>query len=167
MSVEQMTPTTTEQFASEFRRALLTVLDELFENVHGYMLDKGDAFFETLGGITAAEASQPVSSKGASLAAQVNHTRFYIDGLLDAVRTGEYKKLDWDSSWRVPPVDDAVWQELIAGLRRAYGELQELARGFDRWDANTIGGAFAMVGHCAYHLGEIRAGISVIRDRIT
>jgi hypothetical protein len=157
--------TATEAFAAAFRSALLEVLDEVFANVHGYMLDKGDSFFETLSNISAEEASIRVSSKGANLAAQVNHTRFYIDVLLEAVRTGERKKADWDGSWQVGAVDEAEWQELIERLRGAYTELQELVRQFDRWDADTIGGSFAMVGHCMYHLGEVRAGISVIRDQ--
>ena len=58
---------------------------------------------------------------------------------------------------------DAEWQDLINRLRTSYGELQELARSFNQWDENTIGGAFAMVGHCAYHLGEIRQGLGVLR----
>ena len=110
-----------------------------------------------------ASVSPIAENQSASIAAQVNHTRFYIDGLLDVVRTGEYVKLDWDSSWQVGPVDDAGWQNLIDRLRTAYSQLQELARGFDRWDAQTIGGAFALVGHCAYHLGEVRQGLGVIR----
>jgi hypothetical protein len=166
MSAPQTTMETTEQaFAEAFRASLLEVLEEVFENVHGYMLDKGTSFFETLATISAEEASIPVSLQSASLAAQVNHTRFYIDGLLNVVRTGEYAKLDWDSSWQIGPVDDAEWQNLIDRLRTAYGQLQEIARSFDKWDAQTIGGAFALVGHTMYHLGEIRQGIGVIRSR--
>jgi hypothetical protein len=165
MATENTAPITSEQaFAEAFRQALLEVLEEIFENVHGYMLDKGTSFFETLARVSAEEASIPVSSQSASIAAQVNHTRFYIDGLLDVVRTGEYVKLDWDSSWQVGPVDDAEWQNLIERLRTAYDQLQEFARGFDKWDAMTIGGAFALVGHCAYHLGEVRQGLGVVRD---
>jgi hypothetical protein len=157
------TVTNEQAFAEAFRASLLEVLEEIFEDVHGYMLDKGTSFFETLATVSAEEASMPVSSQSASIAAQVNHTRFYIDGLLDVVRTGEYVKLDWDSSWQVGPVDDAGWQNLIDRLLTAYSQLQELARGFDRWDAQTIGGGFALVGHCAYHLGEVRQGLGVIR----
>ena len=163
MATETTATIASEQdFADAFRQALLEVLEELFENVHGYMLDEGTSFFETLATVSAEEASRPVSPLSASIAAQVNHTRFYIDGLLDVVRTGEYVRLDWDSSWQVGPVDDAEWQNLIERLRAAYGQLQELARGFNQWDARTIGGAFALVGHCAYHLGEVRQGLGVV-----
>ncbi len=162
--------TTTETLSAEaivlaFREALLLTLRETFEHVEGFMLDKGTSFFETLAEITPAEASVAVSSQGASLAAQVNHTRFYLDGILDIARTGEPKKLDWDSSWQVGPVDQAAWDDQIARLRSTYNEVVALAEGFDEWDSFTIGGAIAMVGHSQYHLGEIRAGLAVIRDR--
>jgi hypothetical protein len=58
------------------RSGLLTVLEEIFEQVHGYLLDPGDSFFETLAGISAETASRPVSPRCASLAAQVNHVSF-------------------------------------------------------------------------------------------
>lgn len=58
------------------RNALLMLLDEIMEQVNGYVLDRGTSMFETLATISAEEASRPVSKQSASLAAQVNHTRF-------------------------------------------------------------------------------------------
>lgn len=159
------TDVTVEQIRVAFRGALNVALEECFEKHHGYMLDPEEYFFATLDGISAAEASAPVSSTSSNIAAQVNHTRFYIDAILDVVRTGEFKKLDWDSSWHIGNVDDAQWQALIADLRRAYDELKTLAAGFDDWSESTIGGAFGLVGHSMYHLGQIREGIGVVRDR--
>ena len=86
-----------------------------------------------------------------------------IKGALDAAKSGEYKKADWDASWRVGPVDDAEWQDLIDRLRTTYHEVRAFASTFDRWDEQFVGGAFALVGHCAYHLGEIRQGLGVLR----
>ncbi|MEZ4664470.1 MAG: hypothetical protein R2911_43615 [Caldilineaceae bacterium] len=54
-------------------------LKETFESVHGVYLDKGTSLFETLADISAAEASIPVGGKCATIAAQVEHTRFYLD----------------------------------------------------------------------------------------
>ncbi len=159
------TDVTVEQIGVAFRAALNVALEECFEKHHGYMLDPGDNFFETLAGITAEEASIAVSSASSSISAQVNHTRFYIDAILDVVRTGEYKKLDWDGSWQIGAVTDADWQALVADLRRAYDEVRVLAAGFDDWSENTIGGAIGLVGHSMYHLGQIREGIAVVRDR--
>lgn len=154
-----------EDIATAFRSALNVALEECFEKHHGYMLDPDEYFFVTLAGITAEEASTPVSSNGTNIAAQVNHTRFYIDAILDAVRTGAFKQLDWDGSWQVGTVDDAAWQALVADLRRAYDEIKTLASDFNDWSENTIGGAIGLVAHSMYHLGQIREGITVVRDR--
>ncbi|MBX3069327.1 MAG: DinB family protein [Thermomicrobiales bacterium] len=159
------TPVTVESIVNALRSTLKLALEECFEKHHGYMLDPDEHFFATLDGISAAEASAPVSSNGTNIAAQVNHTRFYIDAILDTVRTGEYKKLDWNSSWQIGAVDDAEWQALIAGLRRAYDEVISLAAGFDDWNEETIGGAVGLVAHSMFHLGQIREGIAVVRDR--
>src|SRR5689334_13012601 len=127
-----------------FRSSLLTVLDEIFEHVHGYMLDRGTSLFETLATVSAEEASKPISANRASLAAQVNHVRFYLDAIMDNVKMGEYKPADWDSSWQVGPVDDAAWQDLIERLRTTYAEVRAFASTFDRWDEQFVGGAFAI-----------------------
>jgi hypothetical protein len=63
--------------AEHFTGALFTLLDETFDNVHGYFLDKGTSMFETLVTISAEEASTLVGGKCATLAAQVKHVAFY------------------------------------------------------------------------------------------
>ena len=40
-----------------------------------------------------------------------------------------------------------------------YQNVRTFACTFDRWDAQFVGSAFALLGHCAYHLGEIRQGL--------
>jgi hypothetical protein len=161
MATEEVT--TTQIAVEDFRSGLLTVLEEIFENVHGYMLDKGTSLFETLASVSAEEASKPISSQCAPLSAQVNHTRFYIDALFQGLASGWEQKFDWAGSWQVGEVTEEEWQDLIARLRAAYVQVQEFAKSFDDWNADFIGGAFALVGHCAYHLGEIRQGLGVLR----
>ncbi|MEZ4499184.1 MAG: hypothetical protein R2839_03765 [Thermomicrobiales bacterium] len=135
----------------------MSVSDEVIEN---YMLDDGESnFSKRFPGISAAEASAPVSSNGSAISAQVNHTRFYLDALLDLVRTGEQRSLDWESSWQVREVDETAWQELVADLRRAYDEVRALADSFDQWNLYTIGGAFGIVGITACQFGQVREGI--------
>jgi hypothetical protein len=57
-----------------FTQALYGLLDETFDKVQGYFLDKGASMFETLATISAEEASAPVGGKCATpLAAQVKH----------------------------------------------------------------------------------------------
>jgi hypothetical protein len=146
------------------RDAVLMCLDEAFENVHGYFLDKGTSLFETLEGVTADEASQAASSRVATLAAQVNHTAFYLDATIRFATTGYGdERPDWEGSWRVTTVNEDEWDALRENLRLQYGRVQELVRTNPVWNEMTVGGAIAMVAHCAYHLGEIRQALGVIR----
>lgn len=146
-----------------FRGGLLVVLEEIFEQVHGYLLDPETSFFETLASVSAEEASRPVSAQSASLAAQVNHVRFYVDVMQASAASGEDQTADWTSSWQIGPVSEAEWHDLVDRLRASYRQLRDFARTFEAWDERFVGGAFALVGHCAYHLGEIRQGLGVLR----
>jgi hypothetical protein len=145
-----------------FRTSLLTILEEIFEQVHGYVLDPETSLFETLATVSAEEASQPISARCACLAAQVNHVRFYIDVMMESVKEGTDVRADWDASWQVGPVTEEEWQDLVARLRAAYQEVRAFAQAFDAWDEQFVGGAFALVAHCAYHLGEIRQALGVL-----
>jgi hypothetical protein len=149
----------TDQIPVEaFRRAVLMLLEEVMSQVNGYVLDKGDSMFETLATVTAEEASIPVSKQSANLAAQVNHVRFYIDAVIN-----REENADWDGSWKVGAVNDAEWKDLIDRLRVATDKVRAFTETFDKWDERYMGGAIAIIAHCAYHLGEIRQGIGVIR----
>jgi hypothetical protein len=79
-----------------FKKALLACLEETFSNVQGMYLDKGTTLYETLDGVSAEEASQAISSKSATIAAQVEHIRFYLDVLNDFMRTGVDQQLARD-----------------------------------------------------------------------
>lgn len=152
----------------DFRTAFLASWKEIFEPVSDdahWILDKGTSLFETLAGITAEEASIPVSKQSANLAAQVNHTSFYIEALREGIATNFQNKPDWDGSWQVGAVDAAQWQALIDTLHADYDWFTQLATTNETWNADYVGGAIAMVAHAAYHLGEIRQGIGVIRGR--
>lgn len=155
--------------AAGLRNAFLAIWAEIFgpdenEGPH-WILDSRTSMFDTLKEISAAEASIPVSSQSANLAAQVNHTAFYIQSLRDGLATNFETKADWEGSWKVGTVDDAEWQALVANLQRECEWVREFATEFEGWNEEFIGGAFALVAHAAYHLGEIRQGIGIIRDR--
>jgi hypothetical protein len=147
----------------DFRSALLEVLDEAFENVHGSFLDKGDSLFETLAGITAAEASQSLGPRSGNIAAKVNHIRFYLDAIAANAAAGEYIRVDWASSWAIGEVDDVEWEDLVERLRATYAGLRQFAQGNSEWNAMYIEGAFGIVAHTAYHLGEIRQALAAIK----
>jgi hypothetical protein len=157
------TTVTTSVSHADFRTALLGVLDEAFDNVQGSFLDKGDSLFETLAGISAAEASHPLGPRSGNIAAKVNHIRFYLDAIAANAAAGEWIPVDWDSSWRVGEVDDAEWQSLIDRLRATYEGLQGFIRTNEMWNEQFIAGAFGIVAHTAFHLGEIRQALNVVK----
>jgi len=145
-----------------FRSNLLEILEETFERVQGYFLDRGTSLFETLATIDADQASLNYSPYCSNLAAQVNHTRFYLDVLIRAIRDGDQTKANWDASWNVGAVTAAEWTDLVEGLRASYEELKTLIATHGNWDDEAIGGTLAIVAHSAYHLGEIRRALAII-----
>ncbi len=152
--------------AEQFTQVLRGLLDETFDQVHGYYLDEGTSFFETLSTISAAEASIPVGGTCATLAAQVKHTAFYLDVLAAAVRTQQFMKTDWAKIWReTGAVSAAEWQAIQADLRTSYDHVKILLDEIDDFSSvERIGGLIAIVVHTAYHLGEIRQALCVIKS---
>jgi len=150
---------------NHFTNALYTLLDETFDDVHGYFLDKGTSMFETLATISAEEASQPVGGKCATLAAQVKHVTFYLDVLDNSVRTNTFESVDWDEIWRsTKDVTPSEWEALNSGLRDSYNRIKTLINDTPSWPSEReIGGAIAMIAHTAYHLGEIRQALCTLK----
>ena len=151
--------------ADEFTKALYSLLDETFDNVQGYYLDKGTSMFETLATVSAAEASIPVGGKCATLAAQVKHVAFYLDVLEKTVRTQQFEKQDWGKIWReTSAVTLAEWEDIKVELRQSYDRIKALIHDTPAWPTDfEIGGAIATIVHTAYHLGEIRQALCTIR----
>lgn len=150
-----------------FRSNVLAVLDECFVKVQGAFLDSGNSMFETLATISAEEASRPVGGGCASIAAQVNHTRFYLDVALQYAKNEANGPFDWDGSWQVGPVDDQAWHEQVQSLRAVYETVRSFIEGSEAWADDAVGGTIAMIAHCAYHLGEIRQALCVIKGHRT
>lgn len=149
-----------------FTAALYALLDETFDNVHGFFLDPNTSMFETLATISAAEASIPVGGKCATLAAQVKHVAFYLDVLVQAVRTQQFERQDWGKIWReTGAVTPAEWEAIKADLRASYDRLKALIHDTTEWPSEReIGGAIAAIVHTAYHLGEIRQALCVVKQ---
>jgi len=148
-----------------FTKALVSVLDEAFDNVHGYFLDRGTSLFETLATISAAEASIPVGGKCATLAAQVKHVAFYLDVVDRNVREHDYARVDWGEIWRtVSAVSPEEWNAIQAELRDSYNRIINLIHETPGWTSEMeIGGAMGVIAHTAYHLGEIRQALCTLR----
>jgi hypothetical protein len=152
--------------ASHLTDALFILLDETFDTVHGAYLDRGTSLFETLATISAAEASIPVGGRCATLAAQVKHMAFYLDVIIDSVRNPNAAPADWGEVWRtVSAVDDAEWSAIKAELRANYERIKQLIAETPTWQsARQIGGAIAVIAHTAYHLGELRQALCVLKS---
>lgn len=148
-----------------FTNALLAILDEAFDNVQGFFLDKGTSLFETLATISAEEASIPVGGKCATLAAQVKHVAFYLDVVDRNVREHNYARVDWGEIWRtVSVVTPEEWIAIQAELRESYNRIITLIKQTSEWPSEMeIGGAMGVAVHTAYHLGEIRQALCTLR----
>jgi hypothetical protein len=151
--------------AEHFTSALYTLLDETFDNVHGYFLDRGTSMFETLATISAEEASVPVGGKCATLAAQVKHVAFYLDVTERVVRTQQYERQDWGKIWReTAAVSAEEWEALKTDLRASYDRIKQLIADTPEWPSDRhVGGAMAAIVHSAYHLGEIRQALCTLK----
>lgn len=152
-----------DHFKSAFRR----LLEETFEHVHGYYLDGGTSLFETLAGVSAADASRPINGRCATLAAQVKHVAFYIDLLDRSVRSGQDEPVDWGEIWRTTgAVTPAEWDALTAGLRASHGRLLALVDATPDWNQpEVLAGTLGVLAHTAYHLGEIRQALCFLNSR--
>lgn len=150
-----------------FVKALLMMLTEIFEEVNGYVLDKGTSLFETLATITAEEASIPVGGKCATLAAQVKHVAFYLDVVDQSIKNPQSPPADWNEIWNtVNVVDEAEWHKIQEELRHSYATIRDLLTSTPAWPSEReIGGAIAVVGHSAYHLGEIRQALCTLKNQ--
>ena len=144
--------------------SLFALLDETFENHHGIYLDENTSLFQTLGTVSAEEASIPVGSKCASLAAQVEHVNFYLEVMERYIFQNDIGRVDWGEIWRrVEKVTPEEWDTSREKLENTYRRIDEALHEMDAWNEDNIGGAMAIVVHTAYHLGEIRQALCALK----
>lgn len=147
-----------------FKNNLLKFMGETFEKPIGIFLDPNTSLFQTLETVSAQEASIPVGGKCASLAAQVAHVTFFIESFERFALQGDNSPRDWGEIWRtVEKVTPDEWESYKAKLRTAYQRMDKLFRENPLWNEDTIGGALSVVVHTAYHLGEIRQALCVLK----
>jgi hypothetical protein len=146
--------------------SLFGCLKETFLEVRGLYLDPGTSLFETLAGVSAAEASRPIAENCATVAAQVEHVRFYLDVLGDVIRNQEIVPVDWQDIWQtVHHVTPLEWEDQQQRLRQSYNRTMITLKTIERWDGKyEIGSALCILAHTAYHLGGIRQALGAIRS---
>ena len=149
-----------------FTREVFECLDETFNEHHGVFLDKGTSLFETLKTVSAAEASRRAGANCATIAAQVEHVRFYLDVLNDTILGRPVGKVDWREIWnRVSAVSEEEWQSQLERLKKSYQQVMSTIRSYDHSKGEFgIPGSLAVLAHTAYHLGGIRQSLCAIRS---
>ncbi|MEW6029435.1 MAG: hypothetical protein ACOYZ8_05700 [Chloroflexota bacterium] len=148
----------------DFLDNLFNLLDETFENHHGIYLDENNSLLDTLKTISAQEASIPVGGKCASLAAQVSHVIFYLEVLERYIVHHDTSSVDWGEIWRtVEKVTPEEWAALKAKLEATYRRIDKTLRENTAWNGDAISGSMAIVVHTAYHLGEIRQALCMLK----
>ncbi len=146
----------------DFVDNLFTLLVETFENPPKHMyLDRKAGLFDTLNVISAEQASRPIAEGGTSIAAQVEHTRFYLDAI-EQFMNGRTEKVDWQESWQVEKVTPEAWERLKQDLKVAYESVTTKFKSIEAWGDDEVGDSMAMVVHTAYHLGAIRQMMRVV-----
>jgi hypothetical protein len=148
-----------------YQTELLRGVEETFERVQGIYLDPGTSLFETLESLSAGEASRAVAPGSATIAAQVEHVRFYLDVLEEVMRKGEFSQVDWREIWAgVGSVTPVEWGDQKRRLRESYERVMRRirARGEEPGKLGAFG-PIAVLAHTAYHLGGIRQAMAAIR----
>jgi hypothetical protein len=148
-----------------FKKELFRCLEETFQSVHGIYLDKGTSLFETLDSVTAEEASRMAVENGATIAAHVEHVRFYLDVLDEIIQKEEFRKVDWREIWQnVRAVTTDEWEGQKRRLRESYERVLHTLKNYDKWEGEYgISGSLGILTHTAYHLGGIRQALGVVR----
>jgi hypothetical protein len=156
---------TTQISLDEIKGPLLLCLDETFVRVHGMYLDKGTTLFETLEGISAVEASSAASAKSATIAAQLDHVRLYLDVLNEFIRTRQETETNWREIWdTIGEVTPEEWESLKQRFRDSHARVMATIKSLDEGSGKyEFGGALSVLVHTAYQLGGLRQALGVIR----
>ena len=139
------------------KKSLRAIMEETYEDVKGYYLDKKTSLFETLEGIDAEAASRKRGNFPETIAAHVYHVRFYNDVLRRYMNGPKPEKVDWKESWTVTSVTPEEWKALKDGLAEDYRKLLEDMDGDEDWEKEDFfDGVLGILAHTAYHVGAIR-----------
>lgn len=150
----------------DISRVLGSLMEETFDSVQGFYLDAGTTMFETLADVSAEEASIPVGGRCATLAAQVKHIAFTLDFLENGIRGKELYEADWEEIWRsTGAVSEEEWEKIKQDLRMSCDRVKKLISEMKAWPGtHEFGSALTSIVHSAYHLGEIRQALCVLKD---
>lgn len=151
-----------------FKKELFDLLDETFANTQGIYLDRGTALLETLESLSAEQASRPIGSKGATIAAHVEHMCVYLGVLTDCILRKPEIPIDWNASWQLKEADEVSWPAMQQKLRDAYQTTLGVMKDLEVWKGeDDIGASLAILAHTASHLGAIRQALHMLESTAT
>lgn len=138
-------------------KQLKELLEETMVRGHGIFLDGGTSLLETLDAIPYEKVGKRYHGIPETIAGHVSHLIFYIRVLKEYVTGVRKGETDWAGSWKVGEATREEWEALKAGVRAEYEGMLGFVDGMGGWrDEDCLGGAIAIVAHCAFHLGIIR-----------
>lgn len=155
------------------KKAILVLFDEAYagapdpKSATWYTDNEpGSGFLDSVAGLSAAEASRPLTpGDPLSVASHVDHLRFSLD-LTNRTLRGEnaFAGADWADSWRVRTVDEEAWRKLVAALRAEYAKAREAIGAAPLPDDPVaLIGTLSLVAHGAWHLGAVRQALGLTR----
>jgi hypothetical protein len=143
---------------------LAALLEEAFEvpadAPYTLFNDKGVGFFQVLDRVSAADASRAVGSN--TVAGQAAHVILGLKASAQWIRT-RAPDVDWSDPYPVSAVDDAGWAKLRADLRAAYDDTVRAIGEKATAGPEEFAGAVGAVAHAAYHLGQVRKMLAVLK----
>lgn len=152
---------TGQRFAESVAYLLRETFEGSPEGQASAYLDRGIGLFNTLDGISSAEASAEVSSM--TIAAQTEHAKFYLDRLCEFIN-GRTERVNWEDSWLIETVTESEWHALRCAVRKSYENSLRCLADVDDWTQERIGMAMGLVAHTAYHFGAIRQIIKQAKE---
>lgn len=149
------------------QRHLLGVLDEAWRGNSANGLSGGWSYFgdddagleQSLAGLDLAQATRPLGST--SIAQQTMHVAFGA-GIFTAWLRGEPTDADWARSWQLGELDAAGWEQLKEVLQSALAELRAAIAAHALDSDEQLTAAHGAVAHTVYHLGSIRAKLTML-----
>ena len=153
--------------AEDFVNKLLHFFTETFEGTPEFptaYLDTNVSFFHACQAISAAQASTPITDGGMTLASHIEHTRFYMNLLLQHMQGHATKDVNWDETWWQQTVSEDSWHTLQHDLATSYQAVKTHVQNVDTWEDVAISDALAIVVHSTYHLGAIRQIMKVLAE---
>jgi hypothetical protein len=141
----------------DFLKDVLVILLETFEGSPegqpSAYLDRGIGFIKTIEELSAEQVSRKIN--GTTIAAQTEHTKFYLDRLCEFM-TGRTESVNWEQSWLIETVNETEWNALRDSVKKSYENVLQTFALIEVWNQDNIRDAVAIIAHTAYHLGAIR-----------